>query len=130
MKHEIPAMRERSGGAIVNCASVAGLVGFRDLPAYCASKGEIVELTKATALECADAGIRVNSVCPGLIKTPMVERIVGGNPEAEAQFTAMEPIGRMGEPREIADSVIWPCSNRASFVTGHALVVDGGLIAQ
>jgi NAD(P)-dependent dehydrogenase (short-subunit alcohol dehydrogenase family) len=130
MKHEIPRMRERGGGVIVNCASVAGLVGFRNLPAYCASKGGIVELTRATALEYADAGIRVDAVCPGVIRTPMVERVTAGNPELEAQFTALEPLGRMGKPDEIAASVVWLCSDGASFVTGHSLVVDGGLVAQ
>jgi NAD(P)-dependent dehydrogenase (short-subunit alcohol dehydrogenase family) len=131
MKYEIPLMLAGGrGGAIVNCASVAGLVGFRNLPAYCASKGGIVELTRATALECAERGIRVNAVCPGVIKTPMVERVIHGDPELEAQFTAQEPVGRMGQPEEIADAVLWLCSEGASFVTGHALVVDGGLVAQ
>lgn len=130
MKSEIPAMLQRDGGAIVNCASVAGLVGFRDLPAYCASKGGIVELTRATSLEYADAGIRVNSVCPGVIQTPMIDRLVAGNPEAEAQFKSLEPIGRLGRPEEIAESALWLCSAGASFVTGHALVADGGYVAQ
>lgn len=130
MKHEIPAMLAGGGGAVVNCASVAGLVGFRNLPAYCASKGGVVELTRATALEYADAGIRVDAICPGVIRTPMVERVVHGDPEVEAQFTALEPVGRMGEPEEIAESVLWLCSDGASFVTGHALVADGGLVAQ
>ena len=130
MKYEIPAMLEHGGGVIVNCASVAGLVGFRNLPAYCASKGGIVELTRATALEYADAGVRVDAVCPGVIRTPMVERVTAGSPEAEAEFTALEPVGRMGTPEEIADAVLWLCSDGASFVTGHALVADGGLVAQ
>jgi len=130
MKHEIPVMLEDAGGAIVNCASVAGLVGFRNLPAYCASKGGIVELTRATALEYADQGIRVDAICPGVIRTPMVERVTAGDPEIEAEFTALEPLGRMGTPEEIADAVLWLCSDGASFVTGHALVADGGLVAQ
>jgi len=130
MKYEIPVMLEQGGGAIVNCASVAGLVGFRNLPAYSASKGGVVELTKTTALEYADAGIRVDAVCPGVIRTPMVERVVAGHPDVEAQFTALEPVGRMGTPEEIASSVLWLCSPGASFVTGHALVADGGLVAQ
>jgi len=130
MKYEIPMMLEHGGGAIVNCASVAGLVGFRNLPAYCASKGGIVELTRATALEYAEARIRVDAVCPGVIRTPMVERVTAGNPEAEAEYTALEPVGRMGTPEEIADAVLWLCSDGASFVTGHALVADGGLVAQ
>jgi len=130
MKHEIPAMLQDGGGAIVNCASVAGLVGFRNLPAYCASKGGVVELTRATALEYAEAGVRVDAVCPGVIRTPMVERVIQGDPALEAEFTALEPLGRLGEPEEIASSVLWLCSDSASFVTGHALVADGGLVAQ
>ncbi|MCZ7384014.1 MAG: SDR family oxidoreductase [Candidatus Methanoperedens sp.] len=130
MKYEIPEMQKQGGGAIVNMASVAGLVGFQGMPAYCASKGGIIQLTKVAALEYAKAGIRVNAVCPGVIRTPMVERVTGGNPEAEAQFTAIEPVGRMGTPGEIAESVVWLCSEAASFVTGHPMVVDGGLTAQ
>jgi NAD(P)-dependent dehydrogenase (short-subunit alcohol dehydrogenase family) len=130
MRQEIPVMLDDGGGVIVNCASVAGLVGFRNLPAYCASKGGIVELTRATALEYANAGIRVNAVCPGVIRTPMVERVVAGSTEIEEQYTALQPIGRMGEPDEIAESVLWLCSGGASFVIGHPLVADGGLVAQ
>ncbi|VVB94687.1 L-rhamnose 1-dehydrogenase (NADP(+)) [uncultured archaeon] len=130
MKYEIPVMRNQGGGSIVNMASVAALVGFQEMPAYCASKGGIIQLTKVAALEYAKAGIRVNAVCPGVIRTPMVERLTSGNPEAEAQYAAMEPVGRMGTPEEIAESVVWLCSDAASFVTGHPMVVDGGLIAQ
>jgi len=130
MKSEIPAMQELGGGVIVNCASVAGLVGFRNLPAYCASKGGVVELSRATALECAGTNIRVNSVCPGVIRTPMVDRVIGGDAELEVEFTALEPVGRLGKPEEIAASVLWLCSEGAGFVTGHALTVDGGLVAQ
>lgn len=130
MKYEIPEMQKQGGGSIVNMASVAGLVGFQGMPAYCASKGGIIQLTKVAALDYAKAGIRVNAVCPGVIRTPMVERLTGGNPEAEAQFTAIEPVGRMGTPEEIAESVVWLCSDAASFVTGHPMVVDGGLVAQ
>lgn len=129
MKAEIPQMLTQGGGAIVNTASVAGLVGFPNLPAYCASKGGVVQLTKAAALEYARMGIRINAVCPGVIRTPMVERVTGGNPETEAQFTALEPVGRMGTPEEVAEAVVWLCSDAASFVTGHAMVVDGGLVA-
>ncbi len=130
MRAEIPVMREQGEGVIVNNASVAGLVGFRDLPAYCASKGGVVELSRATALECATSRIRVNSVCPGVIRTPMVERVFEGDPEAAAAIAAMEPVGRIGTPEEIASAVLWLCSPGAGFVTGHALVVDGGLTAQ
>ena len=130
MKYAIPRLLRQAGGAIVNMASVAGLVGFQGLPAYCASKGGVIQLTRTAALEYARAGIRINAVCPGVIRTPMVERVTGGRPEAEAQFTAMEPVGRMGTPEEIAGAVVWLCSDAASFVTGHPMVVDGGLVAQ
>lgn len=130
MRAEIPVMEEQGGGVIVNCASVAGLVGFKDLPAYCASKGGVVELSRATALECAASQIRVNSICPGVIRTPMVERVFDASPEAAAAITAMEPVGRLGTPEEVASAVLWLCSPGAGFVTGHALVVDGGLTAQ
>jgi NAD(P)-dependent dehydrogenase (short-subunit alcohol dehydrogenase family) len=129
MRYEIPHMLERGSGAIVNCASIAGLVGFPNLPAYCASKGGIVQLTRAAALEYAQAGIRVNALCPGVIHTPMVDRITAGDPEAETQFTAMEPVGRMGTPEEMAHAAVWLCSDDASFVTGHPLVADGGIVA-
>ncbi len=130
MKHEIPQMLRQGGGAIVNTASVAGLVGFVGTPAYNASKGGIIQLTKTAALEYGKDGIRVNAVCPGVIRTPMVERFIGGSAEAEAQFVGMEPIGRLGLPEEVAEAVVWLCSDAASFVTGHAMVVDGGLTAQ
>lgn len=130
MKYEIPAMLKKGGGAIVNTSSVAGFVGFRDMPAYCASKGGIIALTRGAALEYATRGIRINAVCPGVIRTPMVERVTGGKPEAEAPFIGLEPVGRMGTPEEVAEAVIWLCSDAASFVTGHPMVVDGGLISQ
>jgi NAD(P)-dependent dehydrogenase (short-subunit alcohol dehydrogenase family) len=130
MKHEIPAMLDAGGGAIVDTSSVGGLVGFRGAPAYVASKHGVAGLTKAAALEYAQAGVRVNAVCPGAIRTPMAERITRGDPETEAQFTAMEPIGRMGSPEEIANAVLRLCSAEASFLTGAAIPVDGGLVAQ
>ncbi len=130
MKYEIPIMVEQGGGVIVNTASVAGLVGFPNIPAYNASKGGVIQLTKTAALEYATQGIRVNAVCPGVIQTPMIDRFLGGSAEAEAQFVAMEPVGRLGLPQEIAEAVVWLCSDAASFVTGHAMVVDGGLVAQ
>jgi len=129
MKYELPQMLEQGGGAIVNCASIAGLVGFPNLPAYTASKGGIVQLTRTAALEYAQSGIRVNALCPGVIHTPMVDRITNRDPETEAQFTAMEPIGRMGAPEEMAEAALWLCSDAASFVTGHPLVADGGMVA-
>ena len=130
MKYEIPQMLKQGGGAIVNMASVAGIVGFQGSPAYCASKGGVIQLTRTAALEYARAGIRVNAVCPGIIRTPMIERVVASQPEMEQALTAMEPVGRIAEPEEIAGAVVWLCSEAASFVTGHPLVVDGGLVAQ
>jgi NAD(P)-dependent dehydrogenase (short-subunit alcohol dehydrogenase family) len=126
MKYEIPEILKHGGGAIVNCSSIAGLVGFTGLPAYVASKHGVNGLTKTAALENAKLGIRVNAVCPGVIKTPMIERLTNNNKEAEAQYAAQEPIGRLGQPDEIANAVIWLCSNEASFITGQAIAVDGG----
>jgi len=128
MRHEIPHMLQR-GGAIVNCASIAGMVGFPGLPAYVASKHAVIGLTKTAALENAKSGIRINAVCPGVIKTAMVDRITGKDKVAEKQFESQEPIGRMGQPEEVAAAVTWLCSEGSSFVTGHALAVDGGWIA-
>ena len=130
MKYEIPLMLKQHQGSIVNTASVAGLVGFQGICAYNASKGGVIQLTKTAALEYAKEGIRVNAVCPGVIRTPMVERFLDGSAEAEAAFIAMEPVGRMGTPEEIAEAVAWLCSDASSFVTGDALPVDGGLVAQ
>lgn len=130
MKYEISEMLKQGKGVIVNCASIAGLVGFPGLPAYVASKHGVLGLTKTSALECAKLGIRVNAVCPGAIKTPMIDRITGNKKEAEEQFANMEPIGRLGNPEEVANAVVWLCSDEASFVTGHAMAVDGGWVAQ
>jgi len=130
MKYELPQMLKQGRGSIVNCSSVAGLVGFAQLPAYVASKHGVVGLTRCAALECAKLGVRVNAVCPGVIRTPMVDRLTGAKPEVEAQFIAPQPIGRMGEPDEVAAAVLWLCSDAASFVTGQALAVDGGWVAQ
>ena len=129
-KYELPHMVEQGGGVIVNTASVAGLVGSAGLPAYCASKGGVVNLTRALALEHAMNNIRINAVCPGVIHTPMIDRLTGNDAEAAAAFTAMEPVGRMGEPEEIAAAVVWLCSDEASFVTGVPFPVDGGFVAQ
>jgi NAD(P)-dependent dehydrogenase (short-subunit alcohol dehydrogenase family) len=124
-------MQRQGGGAIVNTASIAGLVGAHRIPAYVASKHGVVGLTKAAALEYAKAGIRVNAVCPGVIRTPMVERLFfNRHPRAEARLIAFEPIGRLGTPEEVAEAVVWLCSDATSFVTGHTLAVDGGIVAQ
>lgn len=130
MKHQLPYMLKSGKGSIVNCASIAGLIGFAGMPAYVASKHGIVGLTKTAALENARAGIRINAVCPGAIRTPMLERVAGKDTAAEQQFAEMEPIGRIGTPEEIADAVMWLCSDASSFVTGQAIAVDGGWTAR
>ncbi len=130
MKYQIQIMLEQGGGSIVNCASIAGLVGFPNLSPYVASKHAVVGITKTAALETAQKGIRVNAVCPGVIKTPMIDRFTGKQKEAEQAFIAKKPMGRMGEPEEVATAVLWLCSDEASFVTGQALAVDGGWIVQ
>jgi len=130
LKHEITKMLQTGGGAIVNNASIAGLVGFTNIPAYVASKHGVIGLTKNAALEYAKANIRVNVVCPGVIKTPMIDRFTGKSKEVEKQFESMEPVGRLGQPEEVAETVIWLCSDASSFVTGDAIPVDGGWTAQ
>jgi NAD(P)-dependent dehydrogenase (short-subunit alcohol dehydrogenase family) len=130
MKYEIPEMLKAGKGAIVNCSSVAGLVAFPGIPAYVASKHGLAGLTKNAALEYAKQGLRINAVSPGVIKTPMIDRFTGMKKEVEQQFASMEPLGRLGEPEEVANAVIWLCSDAASFVTGHIMPVDGGWVAQ
>ena len=130
MRYEIRQMLQQGGGVIVNISSVAGLVGFPGLPAYVASKFGVIGLTKTAALEYAKQGIRINAVCPGVIHTSMVDRLLSTHPELEASLTANTPLGRMERPQEIARVVLWLCSDDASFVTGHALVADGGYVAQ
>lgn len=130
LKYEIPSMLNTGGGAIVNTSSVAGLLGFRGGSGYVASKHGVVGLTKTAALEYAKSGVRVNAVCPGAIDTPMMGRITGHKPQRAERMAASEPVGRMGKPEEIAEAVIWLCSDAASFVTGHAMPVDGGVVAQ
>jgi NAD(P)-dependent dehydrogenase (short-subunit alcohol dehydrogenase family) len=130
MKHEIPRMLAQGGGAIVNTSSVVGLVGVGLQAAYVASKHAVVGLTQAAALEYAQAGIRVNAVCPGAVRTPALESFMRADPRSERYMIAQHPLGRLGTPEEIAEAVVWLCSAAASFVTGHALVVDGGVMAQ
>lgn len=129
LKHELVQMLGR-GGAIVNTASVSGLKGFPPLlPAYVASKYGVVGLTHVTARQYAQHGIRVNAVCPGAIDTPMLDRIVAGATRLGIPMVAENPSGRLGQPEEVAEAVVWLCSDAASFVTGHTLVVDGGFLA-
>jgi NAD(P)-dependent dehydrogenase (short-subunit alcohol dehydrogenase family) len=130
MKYQIRQMLKQGGGAIVNMASVAGLVGAPTQPIYAASKHAVVGLTKTAAVEYGRAGIRVNSVCPGVINTPMLTRALEREPEREKRMRKIHPIGRFGEADEIANAALWLCSDQASFVTGHQLAVDGGLTAM
>ncbi len=130
MKHQIPQMLKQGSGAIVNCSSIAGLIGFPGIPAYVASKHGVIGLTKTAALEYAKSNIRINVVCPGVIQTPMIDRFTHGEAQVQKQLVAGEPIGRVGKPEEIASAVLWLCSGGASFVTGHSLAVDGGWVAQ
>ena len=134
MKHEIPHMLKQGSGAIVNTASNFGLVGSDGMPAYSASKHGVVGLTKTAALEYAKSGIRVNAVCPGPVQTPMIDKILHAQPELASQIIEAikdrEPVGRMGLPGEIAEAVVWLCSDAASFVTGTAMAVDGGFVTQ
>jgi NAD(P)-dependent dehydrogenase (short-subunit alcohol dehydrogenase family) len=130
MKFEIPQMLKQGGGTIVNCSSIAGVVGFAGTPAYVASKHGVIGLTKTAALEFSKSNIRVNAICPGVIQTSMVDRYIHGEAQLRDQLALAEPIGRLGQPEEIANAALWLCSPQSSFVTGHPLVVDGGWVAQ
>lgn len=138
MKHQIPALVETrmrhaddgAGPAIVNISSIAGLVGFAGASIYVASKHAVIGLTRAAALECAPAGLRVNAVCPGAIQTPMIDRFVHEDTKAKGDLIASHPLGRIGHPDEIASAIHWLCSKGAGFVTGQYITVDGGYTAQ
>jgi NAD(P)-dependent dehydrogenase (short-subunit alcohol dehydrogenase family) len=130
MKFEIGQMLCQGGGAIVNIASNFGLVGSRKMSAYSASKHGVIGLTKTAALEYARRNVRVNAVCPGPTRTPFMESVLREHPEALQDMESTLPIGRVGQSSEIAEAVVWLCSDRASFVTGAALPVDGGFLAQ
>jgi NAD(P)-dependent dehydrogenase (short-subunit alcohol dehydrogenase family) len=130
LKHEIPAIVAQGGGAIVNTSSGAGLVGFAGLPAYVASKHGVIGLTRAAALEYVKAGVRINAVCPGSTRTPMLEGFMGGDPTIERAMANSAPIGRLARPVEIAEAMVWLLSDAASFVVGHALAVDGGAVVM
>ncbi|MCE2462297.1 MAG: SDR family oxidoreductase [Dehalococcoidia bacterium] len=128
LRYEIPQMLKQGGGAIVNTSSAAGLVGMRGASAYAATKHGVAGLTKTAALEYARPGIGVDAVCPGFIHTPMFARINVDNPRGEEQASAMEPVGRLGTPEEVAEVVVWLCSDAASFVTGNVMPVDAGFV--
>lgn len=130
MRAEIPRMLESSGGAIVNCSSGAGLIGFPGQAAYVASKHGVIGLTKTAALEYASQGIQINAICPGTARTGMVEDVIAETPELDDELRRLHPIGRIAEPEEIAEAALWLCSPRASFVAGAVLSVDGGFVAQ
>jgi NAD(P)-dependent dehydrogenase (short-subunit alcohol dehydrogenase family) len=130
MKAELMQMLKQGGGAIVNTASTMGLVAMPGASAYIASKHGVNGLTKTAALEYAKQGIRVNAVCPGVINTPLVEQVMRDNSQMAETMVAVHPVGRLGKPEEIAEAVVWLCSDAASFVTGLPMVVDGGWTAQ
>ena len=130
IKYAIPHLLEQGKGAIVNMSSVVGLVGGRATPAYTTSKHALIGLTKAVALEYADRGIRVNAVCPGVIRTELAERLFLHDPEIAKRMTDLHPMGRIGAQEEVAEAVVWLCSDAASFVTGTAMPIDGGYVTQ
>lgn len=126
MKYEIPLIAQSGGGAIVNHSSVSGIVASNMIAALAAAKHGVIGLTKAAALEYAEAKIRVNAICPAGVDTPMLSRITGNNPAARKEVDAYHPLGRSATAREIAEAVLWLCSPKSSFVTGHAMIIDGG----
>lgn len=130
MQEQIKLMLPHGQGAIVNIASIAGLVGFPEMVAYCASKGAVVQITRSVAVEYAERNIRVNAICPGVIKTDMVDRVTKQDPETEAAYAAFHPMNRMGTVAEVADAIVFLSLPQASFITGQALAVDGGMVAR
>jgi NAD(P)-dependent dehydrogenase (short-subunit alcohol dehydrogenase family) len=130
MKYEIPRMLEQGGGAIVNSSSVAGVVGFPGIGIYAASKHAVIGLTKTAALEYSALGIRINAVNPAAIDTEMIDRLANGMNTKKEDLSTLHPIGRIGRVEEVAAAVLWLCSSKASFVTGHSLIVDGGFTAR
>jgi len=127
LKYQIPVMLKQGGGAIVNVASAAGVVGIAGYATYCATKGGVIALTRAAAIEYAKSGIRINVVSPGVIETNMSASVPA---DLLAQIAAGHPVGRNGKPEEVAEAVVWLCSDAASFITGHNMMIDGGYTAQ
>jgi NAD(P)-dependent dehydrogenase (short-subunit alcohol dehydrogenase family) len=130
LKHEIPVMKQQGGGAIVNVASGAGVIAVPGLSPYCASKHGVLGLTKTAAVENARTGVRVNAVCPGSTDTPMLRAAMASSPQLEKMILASTPAGRLGLAGEVAEAVLWLCCDRASFVNGDAVLVDGGAVAR
>jgi NAD(P)-dependent dehydrogenase (short-subunit alcohol dehydrogenase family) len=130
MKYEIPQMIRSGGGAIVNMSSGLGVVGFPQMPIYVASKHAVLGLTKSAALEYAKTGIRINAIAPGGVETDAFKRVAVGNKQFLETLTSIHPIGRLGNPEEIANAVVWLLSDKASFVLGHTLLVDGGAVSR
>ena len=130
MKHEIPEMIRSGGGAIVNMSSVAGVTGFPQMSIYIASKHAVLGLTKSAALEYAKSGIRINAIAPGGVKTEMAKRVTEQNSQFLETVTSLHPIGRIADPEEIANAVVWLLSDKASFVLGHTLLIDGGMVSR
>lgn len=131
MKYELQQIvKQASGGAIVNVSGTFGLIGAANIAPYSATRHGVLGLTKSAALEYVKQGIRINAVCPGAAKTPLLDAITGGNPEAEAHWASFMPIGRLGTAAEIANAIVWLCSDDSSFVVGHALAADGGWAIQ
>lgn len=130
MRLEIPLMLRHGSGVIVNISSVAGLVGFQGSAAYVASKHGMNGLTKTAALDYAQSGIRVNAICPGGIETPMVDRAMHGDSENRRNLVAMHPMGRIGTPEEVAETILWLCSEASTFITGQTIAIDGGFTAR
>jgi NAD(P)-dependent dehydrogenase (short-subunit alcohol dehydrogenase family) len=130
MKYEIPEMIKNGGGAIVNNSSAAGIIGFPQFAVYIASKHAVLGLTKSAALEYAKSGIRINAIAPGGVETEMANRVNESNPQWLETLTSMHPIGRIADPEEIANTVVWLLSDKESFVLGHTLLVDGGVVSR
>ena len=130
MKYEIPEMIRTGGGAVINTSSGAGVIGTPQLPIYTASKHAVLGLTKSAALEYAKSGIRINAIVPGVVETDMFERVAKDNKQILESLESITPMGRIGNPQEIANAVVWLLSDNASFVVGHTLIVDGGLISR